>query len=290
MVARWPGSAPRSLVMHCDFMSAYPYRWFGGLATIATIDRQLDRYWEYLRRLSREFDCVVSASDNLSSRLTAGGMEGVETVPMGVTPGIFSPEHRDPVLRARLLELCGLPPEATLLLGVGRYAPEKRWGMVIDAAIAAGTQKPIGLLLVGDGRSRRTLVSRASGSPHVVVGAPIKDRAALAATMASADALVHGCEAETFCIVGAEAHASGLPIIAPDRGGAADHAATPMDRRYRAADPVSLRDAMVSMASEPRAPVAIGVRTMPQHFEQLFGLYSAIADSEPHHARKHANG
>ena len=36
--------------------------------------------------------------------------------------------------------------------------------------------------------------------------------------LASADALVHGCEAETFCLVAAEARASGTPMIVPDRG------------------------------------------------------------------------
>lgn len=277
MVTRWRGSTRRSLVMHCDFLSAYPYRWFGGLATIATIDRRLDRYWEYLRRLGREFDCVVSASDNLTARLTAGGMEGVRTVAMGISPGIFSPQHRDPGLRANLLALCGLPPEATLLLGVGRYSPEKRWGMVIDAAISAGGQRPTGLLLVGEGRSYRALVARAAGSPHVVIGSPVKDRSALAAMMASADALVHGCEAETFCMVAAEARASGLPIIAPDRGGAADHAASAPNLRYRAADPVSLRDAMVSIAPGRPAYDSCPVRTMDQHFNQLFRLYSAIS-------------
>lgn len=281
MVTRWRGSAPRSLVMHCDFLSAYPYRWFGGLATIATIDRRLDRYWAYLRRLGREFDCVVSASDNLTARLTAGGMEGVRTVPMGVSPGIFSPARRDPVLRASLLALCGLPPEATLLLGVGRFAPEKRWGMVIDAAIAAGGRRPIGLLLVGEGRGRRTLLAHAAGSPHIVIGAPIKDRSALATTMASADALVHGCEAETFCMVAAEALASGLPIIAPDRGGAADHAARSPNRRYRAADPASLRDAMVSFVADAPVAAPCDVRTMDQHFAQLFALYSSIATALP---------
>ncbi|MDN8867425.1 glycosyltransferase, partial [Staphylococcus aureus] len=87
---------------------------------------------------------------------------------------------------------------------------------------AAGSRSPVGLLLIGEGRVRGKLEARAAGSPHVVVGEAIADRGALAAIMASGDALVHGCEAETFCMVGAEAAASGLPIIAPDRGGAVD--------------------------------------------------------------------
>ncbi len=280
MVARWSASVPRSLVMHADPLSAYAYRWFGGVADIATIDRGFDRFWQHLRRLDRAFDCVVSASPNLTARLAAGGLRGATTVAMGVEPGIFSPAHRDPALRARLLALCGLGPEATLLLGAGRYSSEKRWTMVIDAALSAGARTPTGLLLVGDGRIRRALVARAGGSPHIVVGAPIRDRGALATTMASCDALVHGCEAETFCMVAAEARASGLPVIAPDRGGAADHAGAAPGRRYRAADPIALRDAILAVAAERRDPVPRAlprVRTMDEHFEQLFGLYAGFA-------------
>jgi alpha-1,6-mannosyltransferase len=281
MVARWGASVPRALVMHADPLSAYAYRWFGGLADIATIDRGFDRFWQHLRRLDQAFDCVISASANLTARLLAGGVRGATTIEMGVEPGIFSPNHRDPTLRARLLAACGLDSDAMLLLGVGRYSPEKRWGMVIDAALSAGTQTPTGLVLVGDGRIRRALIARTAGSPHVVVGAPIRDRRVLAATMASADALVHGCEAETFCMAAAEACASGLPIIVPDRGGAADHVRHPPSRHYRAADAVSLRDAIVALADEKPAfmpfPPEQRVRTMDQHFDRLFAVYAASA-------------
>ncbi|NWP05772.1 glycosyltransferase family 1 protein, partial [Escherichia coli] len=77
------------------------------------------------------------------------------------------PRHRDPRYRAALLAECGLDPSATLLLGIGRHAPEKRWGMVIDAVLSAATQHPIALLLVGEGRLQGRLIARAGGSPHI---------------------------------------------------------------------------------------------------------------------------
>lgn len=279
MVGRWQGAAARSLVMHCDPLSAYAYRWFGRLADVAAIDRGFDRFWRHLRELDRMFDSVVCASDSLTERLRRGGVHGATTIRMGVEPGVFSPTHCDPMVRLNLLALCGLGPEATLLLGVGRYSPEKRWDMVIDAAIAAGAATPIGLILAGDGRSRSALVAAASGSPHVVVGAPVGDRSILATMMASSDALVHGCEAETFCMVGAEARASGLPIIAPDRGGAADHAMGESDLRYRAADATALRQ-VIRQFAETRDKVHRlidpVVKTMDDHFRDLFSHYCAI--------------
>lgn len=279
MVMRWQGHAPRSLVMHADPLSAYAYRWFGPVARIETIDRGFEFFWQHLRRLSRDCDMVVSASTDLSARLSRGGMAGVTTIPMGVEPGIFAPTHRDPAYRAQLLALCGLDPSATLLLGVGRFAPEKRWGMVIDAALSAGTQAPVALLLVGEGRIRGRLISRTAGSPHIQILGPLNDRNALARLMASADALVHGCEAETFCMVAAEARASGLPILAPDRGGAADHAVEAPSRRYAAADGYALRDAILDFAEEGRRLPLRGPRraprTMDEHFIELFGCYAS---------------
>ena len=280
MVARWSGAAPRSLVMHADPLSAYAYRWFGRIASIATIDRRFDRFWQHLRRLDGGFDRVVCASADLTARLTAGGLRGAITIPMGVEPGVFSPTLRDDILRSAMLARCGLDPTATLIVGVGRYSPEKRWGMVIDAAMAAGMATPVGLILIGDGRSRRALVAQASGCPHVIVGDAIRDRDALAALMASADAVVHGCEAETFCMVAAEARASGTPVIVPDRGGAADHATNASSVRYAAASGDALRDAIMAFSHQRIAPRAgilqHHVRLMDEHFSDLFALYEDL--------------
>jgi alpha-1,6-mannosyltransferase len=280
MVARWDGPAPRALVMHSDPLSAYPYRWFSPIASIEAIDRGFDFFWRHLRRLGQAYDLVVSASAELADRLRGGGMSGVITVPMGVEPGIFTAQHRDPAYRAALLGECGLGPSATLLLGIGRHAPEKRWGMVIDAALSAGTRSPIGLLLVGEGRLRGRLFGRTAGSPHIRLPGALGDRAALARLMASGDALVHGCEAETFCMVAAEARASGLPVIVPDRGGAADHADRAPSLRYRAGDAQALRDAILAFAQgrPVHAPRILeeAPRTMDRHFLELFGAYASL--------------
>jgi len=56
LVADWPGTALRSLIAHADPLSAYAYRWFGGIAERATIDRGFDWYWRHLRRLDARFE------------------------------------------------------------------------------------------------------------------------------------------------------------------------------------------------------------------------------------------
>ncbi len=275
MVARWRADVPRALIMHADILSAYAYRWLQPIFKRPTIDRQMERYWSHLRQLGRHFDRVVCASRDLSSRLVAGGVGNVTTVPMGVEPGLFSRSLRDPALRAKLLERCALPPSAHLLLAVGRLASEKRWPMVIEAVTAAARSRPVGLVMLGEGRDSRAVLSAIGGNPHIRLFEPERDRKAFARIVASADALVHGCEAETFCMVAAEARASGIPVIVPDRGGAADHARAG-GYTYRAADSRSASAAILQALDAPFEPIAAPARTMDDHFADLFADYSVL--------------
>ena len=285
MVARWRGPALRALVMHADPLSAYAYRWFGSVASRDRIDRGFDWFWRHLRRLDDQFDMVVSASPSLSMRLRAGGLRKVRTIPMGVADGVFSPHLRDADLRARLLRNCGLGPDATLLLGLGRLAPEKRWPMVIEAVTSAGYDHPVGLVLFGNGRERAKVIRAAANNPHVHLAAPIADRDMLATIIASADALVHGCEAETFCMAAVEAKASGLPLIVPDEGGASDQFVAGQGELYKARSAADLSSAirrfLSSGVAEQRRHATLAapfVHNMDGHFANLFSTYAGAGE------------
>jgi alpha-1,6-mannosyltransferase len=276
MVGRWRGPAPKVLVMHADPLASYAYRWFRPLASRATIDQAFGWFWRHLLRLDASFDLVVSASESLTERLTAGGLSKVTTLPMGVEPGIFSPVHRDERLRADLLARCGLGPDAMLLIGAGRLSAEKRWPMVIEAVTAAAYRRPVAMVLLGDGRERGK-VARAIGlNPHIRLLAPVRDRAAFASVLASGDALVHGCESETFCMVAAEAKASGLPLIVPNAGGALDHLRGWQGQIYPVADPAGLASAILRQAEAGRASVTPQVQTMDAHFDHLFTAFERL--------------
>ncbi len=282
-VADWPGKAPRALIMHADPLTAWAYRWFENWFSRQSIDRGFDWFWRHLRRMDDRYDAIVSASTNLSERLIAGGLARVHTIPMGVEPGYFSPSLRDPTLRARMLALCDLPETATLVVGMGRFSPEKRWPMVIEGATAAGYRRPLGLLVLGDGHGRSTVIRAAGSNPHVKLLEPLDGRKEVAALLASSDLLLHGSSAETYGMAPAEARASGLPIVVPNDGAAVDHLIDGAGLAYAAGDAASLADALVAAIDQLPAlrkqalDAATRVRPMDDHFIELFALYEAIA-------------
>jgi alpha-1,6-mannosyltransferase len=277
MVAEWRPAVPKALVMHADPLAAYAYRWLGPVMTRERIDRRFDGYWRHLRRLGCSFDLVVCANADLARRLDAGGVGKVRTIPMGVESGVFSPLRRSAAVRAELLRRCGLGEDALLLVAAGRLAPEKRLPMLVEAATAAGRRQPIGLVIVGEGRDRPAIMRAIGGNPHVRLLRPERDRGRFATLLASADALLHGCEAETFCMVAAEARASGIPVIVPDGGGAAEFAAGGHGLTYHAASGADAARAIIELPDDGRASADVrDVRTMADHFTDLFASYRAL--------------
>lgn len=279
-VARWPGAAPRALVMHHDPFSVYAYRWLEPWLRRETIDRQIDFLWQHMRDLGRSYDRVVCASRDLRDRLARGGVANTTLQPMGVDTALFHPLRRDPAVRRRLLAFCQLPESAHLLVGVGRLCAEKRWPVVIDAVMRASLAKPIGLLLFGEGGARNRLAKHIAGNPHIHLIAPERDRGRFATILASADALVHAGTSETFGMAPAEARACGVPVIVPDQGGAADHARDGAGLTYRAGDALSAADSILELLADPRLRRPTATRSMHDHFARLFSDYESIIAGE----------
>ncbi|HET9511769.1 MAG TPA: glycosyltransferase, partial [Sphingomonas sp.] len=131
------------------------------------------------------------------------------------------------------------------------------------------------------GRDEAKVARAARFSPHVYLAAPERDRGRLAKLLASADALVHGCESETFCMVAAEAQAAGLPLILPDEGGASDRFRAACDQSYTARSPRSMAEAIARRieagpdALHAAAALADQAPAMDTHFRRLFDDYRA---------------
>ena len=286
MVGRWQGAATRSLVMHADPLAAYAYRWLGGVAPRPR-DRPLVRLVlaASARRSGSMFDIGRLRQRRSSpSALPAGGVANTETIRMGVEPGLFSPSLAlAGACARRRSRALGLDPDAVLLLGIGRFSAEKRWEMVLRAAGECGRKLPRRRCCSSaTGRGARSCEMIAEQYRNVAVLPPIADRAELAPLLASADALVHGCESETFCLVAAEARASGIPLIVPDRGAAVDQLVAGAGTTYSAG--ASARSSGRSTRFIDRGPElqraaavrASRPRTMDEHFADLFASYGSL--------------
>jgi alpha-1,6-mannosyltransferase len=163
--------------------------------------------------------------------------------------------------------------------------------MVIAAASEAGGHAPLGLVIVGDGMDRARIERAAARSPHVHLAGAIRDRQALASVLASADGLVHGGDAETFGLVPAEALASGLPLVLPDRSGSAQLADPAFTESYRSGDTASAAAAIARLlARDPGTlkaaarQAAAKVRSDAEHFAQLFEHFTELAGRRTQHA------
>lgn len=281
-VARWPGHALKSFIVHQDTVAVYPHTLLDRWLSTGVIDTLFGWFWGYLRRLNARYDTTITAGVWLAERLQRHGLGNVTAVPFGIDKSRFSPSLRDSALRREMLQLCGLDANATLLLTVSRHHPEKRLSTLVKAAALANAQQPVGLVIVGDGPTRAWTERAARRVPTVHIAGIVRDRQKLAGMMASADALLHGSAAETYGLGIAEALCAGLPLIVPNRGGAVDFAHPAYAEVYAPGDARDAARAILRMAGRDRASATQAARaaaisrvqTPEAHFMALFQHYA----------------
>jgi glycosyltransferase involved in cell wall biosynthesis len=146
---------------------------------------------------------------------------GVWIRPMGADCRLFAPDRRSPTRRRWLEALAGAPEGSTLLLYVGRLAPEKNLDLLIDTMrmLEERDSGEFHLLIAGDGLLRAQLeqlcLRDLPGAVRFL--GHVRDREVLADVYANCDVLVHPNPREPFGIAPLEAMASGLPIVGPDK-------------------------------------------------------------------------
>jgi alpha-1,6-mannosyltransferase len=285
--ARYAGPALKSFVFHQDPVAVYGHTLLGRALGDARVDALCGGYFAYLRALSARYDLTLTSGAWLAERLRRQGLRAPEAVPFGVDKRLFTPAVASAELRRELLARCALGADASLLITVCRHHPEKRLGTLIEAVARVQERRRVGLLLVGDGPLRSWVERRASRVPEVCVVGRVEDRSALAAMLASSDALLHGSAAETFGLSIAEALCAGVPLVVPDQGGAAALAAAEYAELYTAGDVAGCAAAIDRLLSRDpvqlrAAAVAAGrdrVEASDTHFERLFALYAARLSS-----------
>lgn len=159
-------------------------------------------------------DYTLAPSQLIRDKMRAQGIPRVGLWRRGVDADLFHPSLRDEATRA---ELSGGHPDDTILLYVGRLAPEKQIEQVREVLRRVpGTR----LALVGGGPHRPVLEEYFAGLPVVFAG--YRTGAELARAYASADVFVFPSAFESFGLVLLEAMGAGIPVVSSRVGGAID--------------------------------------------------------------------
>lgn len=283
-VASYHGRAKKAFIFHTDPIAVWPQTFLGKHFGFDRVDRMFQPWWRRLQQLTNAYDTTVVSGDWLRRRLRQFGIERSTVVPFGIDKHRFSPRHRDEELRRKLLASCGAPPDAKLLVAISRLDPEKRIATLIEAFGKAQRHRPMGLVIFGRGALQGWYGRKAARTPGVHLHGYVSERGFLSRALASADGFLHGSAAETYGLVVAEAVCSGVPVIVPDRGGAAALAGPEYAARYRAGDVDDCADAILRLMARDSHRLAVGCRaaarhigTMDEHFARLFELYADMS-------------
>ena len=169
----------------------------------------------YLRKFHNATACTMVPTRELMRSLSENGFANLKVVSRGVDTKLFNISKRSTSLRASW----GATENTTVLISVGRMAPEKNLDQVLKTYEALkNTGKAFKLVMVGDGPLKEQFQQR---YPEIIFPGMLS-QSNLAAYYASSDLFVFPSQTETFGNVTLEALASGIPVLAFDCAAARD--------------------------------------------------------------------
>jgi phosphatidylinositol alpha 1,6-mannosyltransferase len=208
--------------------------------------------WRIMRRIHRDATVTLVPSSSTMADLRRAGLRRLKRWGRGVDLATYHPRNRARADTKRLrLELS---PNGEVVVGyVGRVAPEKQ----VERMAALRPIPGIRLAIVGDGPGMPLVRKKLDGMPVSYLGQ--LSGAALAAAYASFDIFLHTGEEETFGQTVQEAHASGLPVVAPRAGGPIDLVADGVSGfLYEPGNSIELRRTVELLARDPALRARMG--------------------------------
>lgn len=171
--------------------------------------------WRFVKWVHDGADLTLVPSEASMAALGRVGVPRLARWTRGVDLAGYHPNHRRHPLAVALRDR--LAPNGEVVIGyVGRIAPEKQ----VERLRALRGVPGISIALVGDGPSTPLVARALAGLPVTWLGRLAGEE--LAHAYAAFDVFVHAGTEETFGQTLQEAHAAGLPVVAPRAGGPID--------------------------------------------------------------------
>lgn len=278
------GAAQRIPVVafyHSHFVEAYlrrPAQRFGkrGAEMLMSAARA------YVRNFYNRFDATMIPSAGLEKVLREWGVANTRRADLGVNTEVFRPSDSAESVRDKL----EIPKGRTLLLYVGRLAPEKNTSLLFAAFSLLVRRKAdkFHLLVIGDGQEReklRELQEAVGGS--ITWLRYCTDSHELAEYYRAADLFVHPGVEETFGLVALESQACGTPVVGI-RGTYMDDVIQHDQSAWATAPTaVALTEAIERMSGQDLASLGKTASALvaeryawPRVFERLFSIYREV--------------
>ncbi|MFZ5807048.1 MAG: glycosyltransferase [Verrucomicrobiota bacterium] len=166
---------------------------------------------KYVVNLYNRFDFTLVPSPSLAELLEGWGLENTMPVKLGIDTEIFFPGKPATLSREKL----NIPPDAFLLLYIGRLAGEKNTRLLIDTFRLLEEEAPgkFAFLVIGDGQLRNLVIKSRRKLPLLRWVPYCRESKDLADYYRLADLFIHPGVHETFGLVSLESQACGCPVV-----------------------------------------------------------------------------
>ena len=237
--------------------------------------------WKIIKQVHKKADLTLVPSTASMADLEGAGIKRLARWGRGVDLTTYHPRNRATDATARLR--AELAPHGETLVGyVGRVAPEKQ----LERLAALRGIPGMRIVIVGDGPAAPSVRHALRGMPVSWLG--VLRGTELATAYAALDVFVHTGDEETFGQTVQEAHAAGLPVVAPRSGGPIDLVADGTDGYLvTPGDSTALRRTVELLARDPALRRRMGEagrravlgRSWERVCDELFAHYASAAAS-----------